>query len=86
MPGGVLVEGDPSANGGLGISTVGAVRTSHAFLDDIAHHAAPDSGDHDGNPATPAQELTADADPGVSDDGLAAHLRRRDARRPLHHR
>ncbi|MBJ7451053.1 MAG: hypothetical protein JHC71_03090 [Blastococcus sp.] len=71
MPGGVLVEGDPSANGGLGISTVGAVRTNHAFLDDIAHHAAP-KGDHDGNPATPAQDLTPDADPGVSDDGLAA--------------
>ena len=28
-----------------------AQRTSHAFLDDIAHHAVP-FGDHDGNPAS----------------------------------
>ncbi len=36
-----LVEGDPNANGGLGVSTAGALRTGHAFLDDIAHGAAP---------------------------------------------
>jgi hypothetical protein len=45
------LEGDPTANGGQGVSLdngaddVGddysAVRTGHAFLDDIAHHAAP---------------------------------------------
>src|SRR5215472_7324340 len=37
----VLVEGDPTANGGLGISVVGAVRTGHQFLIDIAATANP---------------------------------------------
>ncbi|MBR0793517.1 hypothetical protein JQ631_30940, partial [Bradyrhizobium manausense] len=37
----VLVEGDPSANGGLGISLTNAARTGHAFLNDIAHSAVP---------------------------------------------
>jgi Ca2+-binding RTX toxin-like protein len=37
FPGNVLVEGNPAAP----ISLVGAVRTGHAFLDDIAHNAAP---------------------------------------------
>ncbi|MCS6622530.1 hypothetical protein N0B44_06390, partial [Roseibacterium beibuensis] len=37
----VLVEGDPSANGGLGISIVGAIDTGHPFLADIAHTAVP---------------------------------------------
>ncbi len=41
MADGSFVEGDPSANGGLGISLVGAARTGHAFLDDIAHTASP---------------------------------------------
>ena len=36
-----LVEGDPTANGGLGISIVNAVRTGHQFLIDIAHSADP---------------------------------------------
>ncbi|UXN66055.1 hypothetical protein N8E89_22785 (plasmid) [Phyllobacterium sp. A18/5-2] len=36
-----LVEGDPTANGGLGVLTAGAVRTGHAFLADIAHSAVP---------------------------------------------
>ena len=45
----VLVEGDPAANGGLGVGTGGAARTGHAFLDDLAHSASP-VGDHDGNP------------------------------------
>jgi Ca2+-binding RTX toxin-like protein len=67
-PGNVPVEGDPTANGGAGISTANAVRTNHAFLDDIAHHAVP-FGDHDGNPSTPRQNLTADADAGTTDDG-----------------
>lgn len=41
-PGG-FVEGDPSANGGLGVSptAIGALRANHAFLDDIAHNADP---------------------------------------------
>ncbi|WP_162245650.1 peroxidase family protein [Brevundimonas sp. Root1279] len=44
----ILVEGDPAANGGLGISLSDgpgnsvAVRTGHAFLADIAHTAVPD--------------------------------------------
>ena len=37
----VLVEGNPAANGGLGISIVGAIATGHAFLADIAHTAVP---------------------------------------------
>jgi hypothetical protein len=39
-----LREGDPAANGGLGISIVDAVKTGHAFLNDIAHNAAPNAG------------------------------------------
>lgn len=37
FPGQVLVEGDPSSP----VDTSGAVRTGHAFLDDIAHTAVP---------------------------------------------
>ncbi|PBJ07706.1 hypothetical protein PS726_01828 [Pseudomonas fluorescens] len=37
----VLVEGNPAANGGLGISLAGAVGTGHQFLSDIAHAADP---------------------------------------------
>ena len=38
----VLLEGDPSANGGLGVDIpASTVLTGHAFLDDIAHAAAP---------------------------------------------
>ena len=40
-------------------STVG---TGHAFLNDIAHHAAPGVVDHDHNPATPKITQTADTD------------------------
>jgi Ca2+-binding RTX toxin-like protein len=49
-PDDVLVEGDPTANGGVGISLTGAVSTGHQFLIDIAHSADPTGG------------LTADAD------------------------
>ncbi|MBI5068408.1 MAG: choice-of-anchor D domain-containing protein [Deltaproteobacteria bacterium] len=63
FPGGVL-EGNPAAP----VAVAGAVRTGHAFLDDIAHHAAP-VGDHDRNPATPPRPLLPDADPGTADDG-----------------
>ncbi|AYF85838.1 MULTISPECIES: peroxidase family protein [unclassified Pseudomonas] len=67
-----LVEGDPTANGGQGISLANAVRTGHAFLDDIAHSANPFNsqtgallaadadgvaGTDDGNPATYDNEL-----------------------------
>jgi hypothetical protein len=57
-----LVEGDPAANGGTGVLLpANVIRTGHAFLDDIAHTAAP-VGDTDGNPATPPGPLTPDAD------------------------
>jgi Ca2+-binding RTX toxin-like protein len=46
------------------------VGTGHAFLDDIAHHAAPGTWDHDNNPLTPRINQTADALAGVDDDGL----------------
>ncbi len=64
-PGGV-VEGNPGAP----VTTAGATRTGHAFLDDIAHHAVPGTWDHDGNRATPAVPQTADTAAGTSDDGL----------------
>ncbi|MCS6627905.1 hypothetical protein N0B44_33890, partial [Roseibacterium beibuensis] len=38
----VLLEGDPAANGGLGVDIpASAILTAHAFLDDIAHAAGP---------------------------------------------
>ncbi|MGV8844699.1 MAG: peroxidase family protein [Pseudomonas sp.] len=58
-----LVEGDPSANGGLGVLLPpDTIRTEHAFLNDIAHGAAPGFADLDHNPATPPTELMADSD------------------------
>jgi Ca2+-binding RTX toxin-like protein len=64
-----LVEGNPAANGGLGVLVpANAARTGHAFLDDIAHHAAPGIFD-DHNPSTPNVAKTPDADPGTADDG-----------------
>ncbi|RXT55619.1 hypothetical protein B6S44_09420 [Bosea sp. Tri-44] len=38
----VVIQGDPTANGGLGISIVSAIRTNAAFLADIAHTAVPE--------------------------------------------
>jgi hypothetical protein len=43
------------------VDATDAVRTDHAFLDDIAHHAVP-VGDLDHNPATPKTALTPDPD------------------------
>jgi Ca2+-binding RTX toxin-like protein len=44
-PGNVLVEGNPAANGGLGVLVPeDAFRTGHAFLNDIAHNAVPAPG------------------------------------------
>src|SRR4029078_9684903 len=55
-PNNVLVEGDPTANGGLGVLIpADALRTGHAFLKDIAHHAVPAAG------------LSADGDTTVTD-------------------
>ena len=51
-------------------TTTGALRTGHAFLDDIAHHAAPGKWDHDGNPATPKINQTADVDVDINGDGI----------------
>jgi Ca2+-binding RTX toxin-like protein len=40
-----LIEGDPTANGGLGVFLpANTVHTGHAFLNDIAHGAAPNAG------------------------------------------
>lgn len=40
-----VVEGDPTANGGNGVLVpANALRTGHAFLDDIAHTAVPTAG------------------------------------------
>jgi len=52
-----------------GITTAGAMKTGHAFLDDIAHHAAPGFVDHDHNPATPKLQQVADSLAGTGDDG-----------------
>ena len=44
-PGNVLVEGNPAANGGQGITIpADALRTNHEFLADIAHNAVPSPG------------------------------------------
>ena len=65
----VLLEGNPAANGGLGVSTATALRTGHMFLADIAHSANPFS-------ATTGLPLTADGD-GVAGvmTGCRRHLR-----------
>ena len=60
-------RGQPSANGDHGVTGArDAVRTGHAFLDDIAHHAVP-SGT---TTATRRRRrpLAPDADPGTTDD------------------
>src|SRR3990167_4835134 len=57
MQGNVLVEGDPTANGGLGISLDNALRTGHQFLIDVAHNAVPV--DQNGNLLTPDADAVA---------------------------
>ncbi|NNG24693.1 peroxidase family protein [Telluria aromaticivorans] len=58
-----LVEGDPAANGGLGVTIPeNTIRTGHQFLIDVAHSAAPGFYDHDHNPGTPKLKLQADID------------------------
>ena len=45
LPNNVLLEGDPTANGGKGVLIpANALKTGHAFLNDIAHNAEPDPG------------------------------------------
>ena len=53
-----------------GITTAGSVGTGHAFLNDIAHHAAPAMYDTNGD-GRPDTWQHADSDQGVSDDGDA---------------
>jgi Ca2+-binding RTX toxin-like protein len=54
------------------LATVTVVRTGHAFLNDIAHHAAPGTFDHDHNPMTPKIRQTEDTDTDqVTDDHIA---------------
>jgi Ca2+-binding RTX toxin-like protein len=55
---------------GSGFTTGTVVRTNHAFLDDIAHHAAPGFFDNDGNPATPRVRQAADTDVDVNGNGV----------------
>ncbi|HZY08699.1 MAG TPA: peroxidase family protein, partial [Ilumatobacteraceae bacterium] len=64
FPGNVLVEGDPAANSGAGISLAGALRIGTAFLNDIAHSAGPGT---TAAPKTPDANTT----PGRSLDQLA---------------
>ena len=60
-----LLEGDPTANGGTGVLVPDdALRTGHAFLDDIAHTAVPDVG-----------LLTADADANTGEHAAPADAR-----------
>ncbi|HET7155693.1 MAG TPA: peroxidase family protein, partial [Hyphomicrobiaceae bacterium] len=61
-----LLEGTA---GGLAIPAT-ALRTGHAFLNDIAHHAAPGFVDHDHNPATAKVQQTADVDADLNGDGI----------------
>ena len=63
LVGGGVVEG---VAGGL-LIPANAVLTNHAFLNDIAHHAAPSKFDSNGD-GRPDTNQTADTDPGVGDD------------------
>jgi hypothetical protein len=56
-----VVTGTATGTPGSPVDATLAVRTGHAFLDDIAHTAAP-FGETDGNPSTPRGPLTADGD------------------------
>ncbi|MEA2780690.1 MAG: hypothetical protein QOK29_2234 [Rhodospirillaceae bacterium] len=64
-----LLEGTA---GGLAIPAE-ALRTGHAFLNDIAHHATPGRWDSNGDHVITAADAfqVVDADPGTTDDGLA---------------
>ena len=53
---GTFLEGDPAANGGLGVSLAGTQHIGAAFLNDIAHSAAPGPFDH---PKLPDTDTTA---------------------------
>jgi hypothetical protein len=71
-PDGIINSGDETFVEGTAAGLLipaNAIRTGHAFLNDIAHHAAPGFVDHDHNPATAPVKQTADTDPGFGDDG-----------------
>lgn len=58
-----LLEANPADNGGLGtLLPPDTIRSNHAFLNDIAHGAAPGFADLDNNPATAPTQLLADSD------------------------
>lgn len=58
-----LVEGNPAANGGLGVALpANTLRTGHEFLADIAHTATPGTYDDDHNPRSPEVQLVPDSD------------------------
>jgi len=66
-----LPSGLPALPSGQSYKTV-VVSTGHAFLDDIAHHAAPKLVDHDHNPFTPRLKQVADDDRlDANGDGVA---------------
>lgn len=57
----------PTPGGSVALSVM---RTGHAFLDDIAHHAGPGFVDHDHNPLTPKIQQVADNDVDVNGNGI----------------
>src|SRR5207249_849518 len=71
LPGNVLLEGNPAANAGAGVSIpANAFRTGHEFLTDIAHNAAPHPGlVPDSNTTIGVFGVDAQ-DPGTYDDEL----------------
>ena len=73
LPNGVLLEGDPTANAGAGVSIpANAFRTGHAFLNDIAHNAVPSPGLIPDADTTICDFRTCTQPPGTYDDELLA--------------
>jgi len=69
-----LIEGNLAVPVSVGADVL---RTGHAFLDDIAHNAKPGGvADVDGNPATPATAIGADAD-AIAGNAIATDSRGR---------
>jgi Ca2+-binding RTX toxin-like protein len=60
-----LRSGTPTAP----VATTNALRTGHAFLVDIAHHAQPRGDRNPSNGPGPVEDLDPDSDPGTTDDG-----------------
>lgn len=70
VPGVAVNEYGAVTLNGAGDATRTGTGTGHAFLDDIAHHAAPGTWDHDANPATARVNQTPDSLAGTADDHL----------------